>query len=768
MLNALRLFENVGQFESATGTNLPLAKLSLLYAENGRGKTTLAAILRSLVTGEPVPILERKRLTATNPPRVIVECAGGPSPAIFSNGAWTRTFPNMAIFDDQFVHENVCSGLTIGADQRQNLHELILGAQGVSLNVALQRWIDQVEVHNRGLRDKANAIPAIIRQGLTVDDFCALPSHTNIDEAIQDTERALAAAREQGTIAAGKEFGSVSMPTLDINPVAQLLVRNLADLQVEANQQVQTHIVALGDRGEAWVDYGMHQIERQEGNKTCPFCEQDLRAAPIIAHYEAYFSDGYKRLKADIAEVAKAFREKYSAEQATAFERGVARAAENARFWNKFAEMPNVNIASSVIADLWKKMYQAIDATLTQKERSPLDPITLPTSTLQAVQKYEQSCSSVDLLNDELTRANMQIRIVKERAAAGDVRAIETDLAKQKATKSRHETATDLLCQDYLAEKTAKTNAETQRDAARSALDQYRTNVFPQYEAAINEYLRKFNAGFRISSVTSQNTRAGSSCTYSVVVNNHSVPVTAANTQLGQPSFRTTLSAGDRNTLALAFFFASLDQDSTLSGKVVVIDDPVSSLDDHRSLVTVQEIGYLLNRVAQVVVLSHSKPFLCTVWDSSAQSSKAAIQFVRQSTATGVQHSSILSWDVTSDMVTQHDKNHEMLREYVVRATPDNRAVAQVIRPVLEAFLRISYPENYPAGKMLGPFLTICTQRVGTPQQILNQSDITELTALKNYGNLFHHDTNPSWQSQHINDTELLGFVQRTLAFAKR
>jgi wobble nucleotide-excising tRNase len=31
----------------------------------------------------------------------------------------------------------------------------------------------------------------------------------------------------------------------------------------------------------------------------------------------------------------------------------------------------------------------------------------------------------------------------------------------------------------------------------------------------------------------------------------------------------------------LAFFFASLDQDAGLANKVVVIDDPISSLDEH-------------------------------------------------------------------------------------------------------------------------------------------------------------------------------------------
>ena len=46
MLENFQLLRNVGQFDSvATGAQYPLTKLSLIYAENGRGKTTLAAEL---------------------------------------------------------------------------------------------------------------------------------------------------------------------------------------------------------------------------------------------------------------------------------------------------------------------------------------------------------------------------------------------------------------------------------------------------------------------------------------------------------------------------------------------------------------------------------------------------------------------------------------------------------------------------------------------------------------------------------------------------
>ena len=84
------------------------------------------------------------------------------------------------------------------------------------------------------------------------------------------------------------------------------------------------------------------------------------------------------------------------------------------------------------------------------------------------------------------------------------------------------------------------------------------------------------------------------------------------------PSFRNTLSAGDRNTLALAFFFASLDQDPNLAQKIVAIDDPMTSLDEHRSLTTVQELRAMQDRVSQLLGFSHSKPFLCALWDGAA------------------------------------------------------------------------------------------------------------------------------------------------------
>jgi hypothetical protein len=95
MLARIQLIRNVGQFDSVNGgASIALPKLTVIYAENGRGKTTLSAILRSLGSGDPVPVTERKRLNASQAPHIVMQPATGPA-INFQNDAWTQTIPNL-------------------------------------------------------------------------------------------------------------------------------------------------------------------------------------------------------------------------------------------------------------------------------------------------------------------------------------------------------------------------------------------------------------------------------------------------------------------------------------------------------------------------------------------------------------------------------------------------------------------------------------------------------------------------------------------------
>jgi len=768
MLNFLKLFENVGQFDSvSTAGQLRLKPLTLIYAENGRGKTTLSAIFRSLATNDPNPINERRRLGSTGQPHVVIDCDGGPTPAIFRDGAWSRHLPNLAIFDDDFVDQNICSGLAIGPEHRQNLHELILGAQGVTLNQALQAHVETIEALTRSLRNLGNAIPETARFGIPVEEFCALPENPQVDEAIRNVERQLAALGNQAAIAATPPLDKFVLPDTDDTTLAELLAQGLEGIDETANAKVQRHCDAIGRGGESWVAEGVRRVEGgldHPAGKPCPFCAQDLGGSSLVNHYRSYFATAYRDHKALIERAFEEFHRRFGSEAEMYYARELQVYQDRRAFWSRYIEFPGAAFDVDGIHTAWTTMRAAINRTLQAKANAPLDQIELDEEARQAIARYREKAAEVAQVSARWQEINGKIALVKERAATANAPALQADLARLHAIKSRHSAGIAPLCADFIAERDRKVAAEAARDAARVALDNYRTNIFPEYEAAINDCLGRFNAGFRLHRVASQNTRGGSSCTYNVLINNQSVAVSAANPAPGTPSFKSTLSAGDRNTLALAIFFAALEKDQNLAGKIVVIDDPVSSLDDHRSTTTVHEMAQLRDRVTQVIALSHSKPFLCALWQKIDDTLRAAI--VVERAASG---SEIRAWDINQDLITDHDRRHELLRNFVAGANVDKREVATELRPTLEAFLRVAFPKDYTPGLLLGQFKGICVQRVNQADQILDQADINELERVTTYANGFHHDSNAmGYRTQPINDAELLDFTKRTLAFAKR
>lgn len=760
MINQIQLLRNIGQFKEVNGSGIPaFDKLTLIYAENGRGKTTLASILRSLGTGNPVHIAERTRLGTRQNPHIVIDCIGGPPVATFENNAWNRLLPCISIFDDVFVEENIFSGLSVESEHRQNINELIIGAQGIRLNSEMQRHVAQIEVHNAALRTKGALIPAVERGAFGVDDFCALPVIADIDAAILAAERNLTAARQQDNVRNAQLFQMLDLPTIDPDEIDALLQRGLPAVEAESATAVQAHLATLGAGGGDWVSVGLSRIDQRT---TCPFCAQDISSSALIGYYRVFFGDAYRSLKQGVATAVSETDRLHGSTATSQFERSVRVWDQQRIFWSQFSEVPAIALDTAAVEVSWRAARDAALVALRAKLAAPLDAQRLPNATREVINAYNIHRQAVRDLSARLQVVNAALRIVQEQAAAGNQAALAGDIARLKATRSRHSTATAALCTDYLAEKTAKTATEALRDAAKVALCQYQTTVYPAYNAEINEYLRRFNAGFRIENISSVNTRAGTSCTYNILINASHIAVAGGTPAPGAPSFRNTLSSGDRNSLALAFFFTSIDRDPALADRIIVIDDPMTSLDEHRALTTAQEVRRLTERVAQVIVLSHNKPFLCRVWEYTNRIPRTSLVVARDGDG-----STLHTWNITEDSITEYDRRHALLRQHQAGVALNIREVAQAIRPVLEGYLRIACPEHFPPGRLLGQFRNLCQQRLtnGGAQQVLTQTDTDELRAIIEYGNLFHHDTNPAWQTATINDGELRGFVDRTMAF---
>ena len=108
----------------------------------------------------------------------------------------------------------------------------------------------------------------------------------------------------------------------------------------------------------------------------------------------------------------------------------------------------------------------------------------------------------------------------------------------------------------------------------------------------INAYLGRLNAGFRIDYREPDYRGKEPAASYQIHQRRWPSPRSAGDA-LDQPSFRNTLSAGDKSTLALALYLAKISADPALKDTIVVLDDPFTSLDHFRRQFTAIEIRKL-------------------------------------------------------------------------------------------------------------------------------------------------------------------------------
>ena len=94
MLKEVKFIQNIGRFETARPTHdATFGRCTIIFGENGWGKSTLADILRSLTTNNPAILAGRKTLDAAAPPKAVRRF--GTQNAVFENGTWTGPRPRI-------------------------------------------------------------------------------------------------------------------------------------------------------------------------------------------------------------------------------------------------------------------------------------------------------------------------------------------------------------------------------------------------------------------------------------------------------------------------------------------------------------------------------------------------------------------------------------------------------------------------------------------------------------------------------------------------
>jgi wobble nucleotide-excising tRNase len=279
MLKKIVSIKNVGRFKKhdAVG-DVELKRYNLIFAENGRGKTTLCAILRSLQTGDAAHVLGRTTLGSNDAPEIrILSDAGMLN---FTSGAWNQAMPELAIFDSTFVSENVFSGDYVDLDHKRSLYRVIIGKEGVEL----AKKIDDCDTASRDkaseISAKAASIQLEIPKGVTVETFLSLDNDADVDQKIIAKEKELEAVKRADQIKTRTALSAISMPVIPAG-FSHLLAKTIDDIDADIEQrvadQIQAH--AMHARGETWLLEGLGYVRDDK----CPFCSQNLGTGGAFA-----------------------------------------------------------------------------------------------------------------------------------------------------------------------------------------------------------------------------------------------------------------------------------------------------------------------------------------------------------------------------------------------------------------------------------------------------------------------------------------------------
>lgn len=753
MLKKIVALKNIGRFvNSAAPGNPQLSKHTLITGANGYGKTTICAVLRSFYTGDAAHIVGRKTLGAVE--GQVAELLTDTGMVRFDGTAWNGAAPAFSIFDGVFVADNVYSGEAVEIDQKRNLYRIIVGDVGVKLAQEDAELASQSRSKTTEITASGKAIQPHFPAGMKLDDILELDEIADVDAQIEAKTKQLEAAQQADAIAKRPDLAVFTVPQLPGNLV-NLLGKTLDGLSQEAEAAVADHLAKHGmnDGGGNWVAEALPHAE-----DTCPFCGQDIQSVDLIAAYRNVFSDRYRAFRAEIEAAAATVRRAFGEASLADIERTAERNAASAEFWGKYCTFDAGTIGFPPdIAEKVQALGAAAIGLLERKAGMPLEPVPVDEPYSMALVPFEEAIAIVRSINDAVWHVNALIANQKAATVAANVAGVQNELALLRATKTRYSEAVGPLCTGHIALVAEKDALDKKRDGVRQALDKHTESVIKPYERRINDHLDAFNAGFAIAETTHNYPGGVATSTYQLVINDVGVGVGDGKTPISQPSFKNTLSAGDRTTLALAVFLAHLERDPAISDRIVVFDDPFNSQDSFRRRQTVHEIMKVAGKCHQIVVLSHDATFLKQIWDKAPQAERVALGITdhRQ------QGSKLSAIDLEKATAGRTFSDIDDLQAYLATGAGVALDIIRKMRVVLETYCRTTYPASFVADDWLGDIVgKIRDGGADHPAAALYD----ELDQINDYTKQYHHgedmaDATPD----QIDPKELTGYARRTL-----
>jgi wobble nucleotide-excising tRNase len=735
-------------------------KLNLIYGENGSGKTTVSVILNSL-KGDNALLTRKRSFNRAFPQKVEVLTDETTPKITYQNNVWDGHYPNIEIFDIHFINENIYTGLEIQTSHKKNLFEIIFGLRGITLKTDIQQIKERIQNGSKFIREASDKIEIAIDKAYPASEFCSIQIDTNIDSKISAKEAQITTTKNYQIIVTKPSLAIIQKLAIpfDFQNAADILIKSIDTISDEYLLKFKEHKdhLEIDGKEEEWLKQGYEAIK----DDACPFCLRPFdESVEILEAYKQYFNEEYNNLLKSIEKIREAIYSYNLEADFLEIESGILSNINLIEFWK--THIPNPPTLVSIIPqkDLLLTAYEKVKEKFKQKSENPIQAQDA-NALIEFKTAIEDFSKKINEFNTAINAYNKLITILKT-STQPNLTALETDLKKLKAVKKRSDTIIDGYCTTLVTYKQGVANLNTQKDTKQGLLDTYSTTIFANYSVKINLYLKAFAPYLEIRGLDSG--YVGSSkepmIKYALHINGNEI---WQDDNIAHPTFKYSLSEGDKSALALAFFLTKLELDSSIQDKIIVFDDPVSSFDLNRKSTTINKLLYFGQKAKQLFVLTHNIIFAGEFWKSANQislpSQCSKIEFLGNS-------SCIVEFYIDNETLSSVLKDSTAIKNYLLNGCitdQERRNIARCIRPALESYFHLKFFDLISPNDWMGGFINKVRNSTSTDSFNRLIPQLQEMDDINDYSKKYHHRHNTNADIEPVSDAELRNYCERTL-----
>ena len=755
-IKGIGCFYNYG----ASGDGLELGMNSIIFSRNGYGKSTLSEILKSYSLNDPSLVKARKTLGKQLPQEAVISIDGGT--LNYSSSGWklngSGTSPEIIIFDQEYIHQNLFVQ-EVTFDHKKAWHQIVIGPPGVILANKLQNAKVALRSARKDFKNHEEALT--LRRIKT-----KRPDYLTIDTSEKEENKKNIIELEKSIKAKKSEDTILEMPLIeeidendeiDEQYYKNILSKTHVSLHSNAKNMVLSHIeknINEPEKADFFIKTCLKQMD-----ENCPFCGQSLKPVEsLIDAYKTYYDKEYEELNQLVNDLQTELNERYLEAEIGNFKTSLSECKSAAAKWNeylgeKFSDFDNQIVFADLIRDI-RKAKKILNKAIKQKSDN-LNYTPAFDSLEQICKLINTTNESIEFINEVIKTKNDEISKYLDELSAGEtLEQLEERLDVLVELKTRFTKEENEWCKNYHSAKKAIEDNKKEHDRCDEALAKYSRVVFSKHQEEINKLLPDLGADFTIEKFEGQSDQRSNTAyaEFRIVLNGASVPLHSSGRS--QPCFKNTLSAGDKNTLAFAFFFSTLLQDENLADKIIIFDDPLTSLDENRRLQTADALRTISDLVKQTIVMTHKRDLLYLMYDRFF--SKPTTITIRKDSICG---RVLIPFNVPEDRKNeQHKRICRMLKYCDEKAGPSVSEMQGEIRKALETALKYKYFRYLKGIDTLNPILNEL-ERINKIEEPL----LSRLHHLKGISGPSHHGESDDNPIQELNPEELFPEIQKTI-----